>query len=57
MILIEIKAHAAKLGLKNISKAQIVNPLTHAKKDHYIDMMVEIEKKQGNDKGRSIQAD
>lgn len=43
----EIKSHAAKLGLKNISKASIINPLSHEKKDHYIDMMVEIRKNKG----------
>jgi phosphate acetyltransferase len=43
----EINAHAAKLGLKNISKATIVNPKSHEKKDHYIDMMVEIRKSKG----------
>jgi phosphate acetyltransferase len=43
----EIKAHAAKLGLKNISKAEIVNPKSHEKKQHYIDMMVELRKSKG----------
>ena len=43
----EINAHAAKLGLKNLSKATIVNPKSHAKKDHYIDMMVELRKSKG----------
>jgi phosphate acetyltransferase len=43
----EIEAHAAKLGLKNISKAKIVNPKSHDKKDHYIDMMVELRKSKG----------
>jgi len=43
----EIKAHAAKLGLKNISKALIINPKAHDKKDHYIDMMVELRKSKG----------
>jgi phosphate acetyltransferase len=43
----EIKSHAAKLGLKNLGKATIVNPLSHPKKDHYIDMMVEIRKAKG----------
>jgi phosphate acetyltransferase len=43
----EIKAHAAKLGLKNLDKATIVNPLSHEKKDHYIDMMVELRKHKG----------
>ena len=43
----EIKAHAEKLGLKNISKALIINPKSHEKKDHYIDMMVELRKSKG----------
>lgn len=43
----EIKSHASKLGLQNISKAQIVNPLKHERKQHYIDTMVEIRKSKG----------
>jgi len=43
----QIKAHAEKLGLKNISKATIVDPKSHAQKDHYIDMMVELRKSKG----------
>jgi phosphate acetyltransferase len=43
----EINAHALKLGLKNLSKATIVNPKKHDKKDHYIDMMVELRKSKG----------
>jgi phosphate acetyltransferase len=43
----EIKEHAAKLGLKNISKATIVDPKSHAKKDQYIDLMVELRKSKG----------
>jgi phosphate acetyltransferase len=43
----EINAHASKLGLKNLSKATIINPVSHSKKDHYIDMMVEIRKSKG----------
>ena len=43
----EIKSHAAKLGLKNISKATIVNPKSHEKKIHYINMMVELRKSKG----------
>jgi len=43
----EINSHAAKLGLKNLSKAVIVNPKSHEKKDHYIDMMVELRKSKG----------
>jgi phosphate acetyltransferase len=43
----EINSHAASLGLKNISKTKIVNPKSHEKKDHYIDMMVELRQKKG----------
>ena len=43
----EIATHAAKLGLKNIHKARIVNPVNHEKKQHYIDMMVELRKSKG----------
>jgi phosphate acetyltransferase len=43
----EINSHAARLGLKNISKATIVNPKSHARKEHYIDMMVELRKSKG----------
>ena len=43
----EIKSHAEKLGLKNISKATVVNPLNHDKKELYIDMMVELRKSKG----------
>jgi len=43
----EIKIHAEKLGLSNISKATIINPKSHDKKDHYIKMMVELRKSKG----------
>jgi phosphate acetyltransferase len=43
----EIKALAAKYDLKNISKATIVDPKKHAKKDNYIDLMVELRKSKG----------
>jgi phosphate acetyltransferase len=43
----EIKSHAEKLGLNNLGKATIVNPKSHPKKDHYIDMMVELRKSKG----------
>ncbi len=43
----EIESHASKLGLKNISKATIVNPESHSKMDHYIDLMVELRKSKG----------
>jgi len=43
----QITSHAEKLGLKNLVKAKIVNPLSHNKKDHYINMMVELRKSKG----------
>ena len=43
----EINSHAEKLGLKSISRAEIVNPKSHQKKDHYINMMVELRKSKG----------
>jgi phosphate acetyltransferase len=43
----EIKAHAEKLGLKNIAKATVVNPESHPKKEQYIDLMVELRKSKG----------
>lgn len=43
----QIREHALKLGLKNIAKAQIVNPLDHERKQHYIDTMVELRKSKG----------
>ena len=43
----EIKSHSEKLGLKNISKATVIDPRSHPKKDHYIDMMVEMRKHKG----------
>ncbi len=43
----EIASHAKQLGLKNLSKAKIVNPISHEKKDQYIDLMVELRKSKG----------
>jgi phosphate acetyltransferase len=43
----EIKAHAAKMGLKNIEKATLVDPKSHARKQHYIDTMFELRKSKG----------
>jgi phosphate acetyltransferase len=42
-----IKLHAEKLGLKNLSKATIIDPRTHTKKEHYINLMVELRKGKG----------
>jgi phosphate acetyltransferase len=43
----EINALATKKGLKNISKAKIVDPKSHEKKEHYIELMLEIRKSKG----------
>jgi phosphate acetyltransferase len=43
----EIGSHAAKLGLKNLSKAKIVDPKSHDRKNQYIDLMVELRKNKG----------
>ncbi len=43
----EIFATADRFGLKNISKAKIVDPLNHEKIDEYVDLMVEIRKSKG----------
>ena len=43
----EIKDLAAQWGLKNIDKATIIDPVTHAKKQFYAEMLCEIRKKKG----------
>ena len=43
----QIKSQADKFGLKNISKAEIINPVSHDKKEHYIELMVELRKNKG----------
>ena len=43
----QIQSKADELGLKNIAKAEIVNPVSHSKKDLYIDLMVELRKSKG----------
>jgi len=45
---------AQKLNLKNIGKAQIVDPMQHAKKEHYADMMVEMRKSKGLTKEEAL---
>lgn len=42
-----IMEKADELGLKNIGKATIIDPMEHEMKEHYIDMMVEIRKSKG----------
>jgi len=43
----EIKALASKYGLKNISKASVVDPKNHPMKEKYVDLMVELRKSKG----------
>ena len=43
----EIRQHAAAIGLKNLSKASIVNPKMNPLKEHYINMMVELRRSKG----------
>lgn len=43
----EIKAVAAKLGLKNIDKATIIDPENHPKKEEYAQLLAELRKKKG----------
>ena len=43
----EIKKLASEFGLKNIAKAQIIDPKNNPKKDEYINLMLEIRKKKG----------
>jgi phosphate acetyltransferase len=43
----EIHSHSKQLDLKNIGQARIVNPLAHEKKEHYINLMVELRKHKG----------
>jgi len=43
----QIESHASKLGLKNIEKTTIVDPVSHEKKEQYIDLMVELRRSKG----------
>ncbi len=45
---------AQDFGLKNISKAIIIDPLQHAKKEEYIDLMVELRKTKGLTKSNAM---
>ena len=42
-----IRSHAKELGLLNIERATIINPASHEKKSHYIEMMVELRRHKG----------
>jgi phosphate acetyltransferase len=44
---LELRKMAESFGLKNIERAEIVNPLDHPKKQQYIDLMVELRKSKG----------
>jgi phosphate acetyltransferase len=43
----KVQAKAKELGLTQIAKATIVNPLHHPRKEAYIDLMVELRKNKG----------
>ncbi len=42
-----ILSEAKRLNLKNIDQATIIDPLAHEKKEHYINLMVELRKDKG----------
>lgn len=50
----EISAKAKDLGLNNIDKAKIVNPKTHAKKEAYAEIMVDLRKHKGMTKEKAL---
>jgi len=50
----DILAKAEGFGLKNISKAEIVNPKTDSRIDSYADLMVEIRKSKGLTKAEAL---
>lgn len=43
----EVQKKAAELGLKNIDKAQIIDPTNHAKREAYRDLLMELRKSKG----------
>lgn len=43
----EIKAKAAELGLNNIDKAEIIDPINHPRKEAYRDLLMELRKSKG----------
>lgn len=50
----DIHANAKKFGLKNIERAQLVDPLTYEKIDAYADLMVELRKSKGLTKDEAM---
>lgn len=51
----KIQSDSAKLGLQSISGATIINPVSHEKKDQYADVMVELRKHKGMNKGTALE--
>jgi phosphate acetyltransferase len=49
-----VMKEAARLGLKNIEKAVIIDPANHPKKEAYADLMVELRKSKGMTKDEAI---
>ena len=50
----EVLGKANELGLSNIEKAKIVNPIEHDKKDAYANLMVELRKSKGLTKDEAL---
>lgn len=50
----EINQKSKTLGLTNIDKAQIVDPVNHEKKEAYADLMVELRKHKGMTKEKAL---
>ncbi len=50
-----IRALAEKYGLKNIDKAQIIDPQTYEKKEELADIMVELRKHKGMTKDKALE--
>ncbi|WP_298613071.1 phosphate acetyltransferase [uncultured Odoribacter sp.] len=50
----EIREQAEKLGLKNITKATTIDPASHAKKETYADLLVELRKSKGMTKEQAL---
>jgi len=51
----QVLSKANELGLSNIEKAKIVDPIQHEKKEAYADLMVELRKSKGLKKDEALQ--
>lgn len=51
----KILSDASALGLRSLSGATIINPLNHANKEKYADLMVELRKHKGMNKDAALQ--